>query len=309
MRALVISGGGSKGAFAGGVAEYLLTEKSVEYDIFIGSSTGSLLIPLLALGEVDKIKKLFTSVKQGDIFSVNPIGLSILEEKFKLKYTYLTLIWRIFFERPTFGESKNLRKLIRNNLTREQYKRLQKSGKEAIITVSNLTQEKVEYKSSNECEWEDFCDWIWASANVVPFMSLLHKNGCYYADGGFGDNIPISEAVRKGAKTIDVIVLEIKEREAMHKKIENIVQLSSNIINFMSHQIVKYDLLIAELYSSNPDYAIRTWFLPRLLTGNYLVFNPAEMKKWWQDGLEYARYLDTVQKTNSPSGPLNTTKK
>jgi NTE family protein len=231
--------------------------------------------------------------------------LSILEEKFKLKFSYLTLIRRIFFERPTFGESKSLRRLIRKSLTRERYHRLQNSGKEVIIAVSNLTKEKMEYKSSNECEWEDFCDWMWASANVVPFMSLLHKDGCYYADGAFGDNIPISEAVRKGIKTMDVIVLEIKEREAMHRKIDNIVQLSSNIINFMSHQIVKYDLLIAELYSANPDYAIRTWFLPRLLTGNYLVFNPDEMKKWWQDGLEYARYLDSSQQTNVPVGPVN----
>jgi NTE family protein len=295
MRALVISGGGSKGAFAGGVAEYLLTEKQVEYDLFIGSSTGSLLMPLLALGEVARIKNIFTSVKQSDIFNVNPIGLSILEEKFKLKFSYLTLIRRIFFERPTFGESKSLRKLIRKSLTKEKYKQLQNSGKEVIIAVSNLTKEKMEYKSSNESEWEDFCDWMWASANVVPFMSLLRKDGCYYADGAFGDNIPISEAVRKGVKAMDVIVLEIKEREAMHRKINNIVQLSSNIINFMSHQIVKYDLLIAELYSANPDYAIRTWFLPRLLTGNYLVFNPAEMKQWWQEGLEYARNLDATE--------------
>ena len=29
MRALVISGGGSKGAFAGGVAQYLIQEKNI----------------------------------------------------------------------------------------------------------------------------------------------------------------------------------------------------------------------------------------------------------------------------------------
>ncbi|MDG2443864.1 MAG: patatin-like phospholipase family protein, partial [Flavobacteriaceae bacterium] len=39
-KALVISGGGSKGAFAGGVAEYLLKEKKKTYDIFLGTSTG-----------------------------------------------------------------------------------------------------------------------------------------------------------------------------------------------------------------------------------------------------------------------------
>ncbi len=71
MRALVISGGGSKGAFAGGVAQYLL-EASHTYDIFVGTSTGSLLIPHLALNKVDKIREVFTSIDQGSIFSSCP---------------------------------------------------------------------------------------------------------------------------------------------------------------------------------------------------------------------------------------------
>ena len=57
MRALVISGGGSKGAFAGGIAEYLISKCGIRYGLFVGTSTGSLLIPLLAIGEISKIKK------------------------------------------------------------------------------------------------------------------------------------------------------------------------------------------------------------------------------------------------------------
>jgi NTE family protein len=52
MKALVISGGGSKGAFAGGVAQYLLEKEADKYDIFIGTSTGSLLISHLALNKI-----------------------------------------------------------------------------------------------------------------------------------------------------------------------------------------------------------------------------------------------------------------
>lgn len=37
MRAMVISGGGSKGAFAGGVAQYLIEELNYKYDIFFGN--------------------------------------------------------------------------------------------------------------------------------------------------------------------------------------------------------------------------------------------------------------------------------
>jgi len=59
MRALVISGGGSKGAFAGGVAQYLIEEDKRHYNMFIGTSTGSLLVSHLALNKVNKVKNSF----------------------------------------------------------------------------------------------------------------------------------------------------------------------------------------------------------------------------------------------------------
>lgn len=72
MRALVISGGGSKGVFAGGVAQYLINELHHNYDLFVGTPTGSLLISHLALNKVEKIKEVFTSVNQDSIFSSCP---------------------------------------------------------------------------------------------------------------------------------------------------------------------------------------------------------------------------------------------
>ena len=58
MRALVISGGGSKGAFAGGVAQYLIEDLHKDYDLYLGTSTGSLLVSHLALQKVEKIKEI-----------------------------------------------------------------------------------------------------------------------------------------------------------------------------------------------------------------------------------------------------------
>ena len=61
MKALVISGGGSKGAFAGGVAEYLLGHCQKDYHVWVGTSAGCLLVPLLALGKIEKLKAVFNS--------------------------------------------------------------------------------------------------------------------------------------------------------------------------------------------------------------------------------------------------------
>jgi predicted patatin/cPLA2 family phospholipase len=70
--ALVISGGGSKGAFAGEIAQYLIEETKRHYDLFLGTSTGSLLISHLALNKIKEIKKAFTSVSQSDVFDNSP---------------------------------------------------------------------------------------------------------------------------------------------------------------------------------------------------------------------------------------------
>ncbi len=75
MRALVISGGGSKGAFAGGVAQFLIQEKKIKYDLFLGTSTGSLMIIHLALGKLDALKEIYTSINQLIIFSNCPITI------------------------------------------------------------------------------------------------------------------------------------------------------------------------------------------------------------------------------------------
>ena len=72
MKALVISGGGSKGAFAGGVTQYLIEQQKHDYDMYLGSSTGSLLIPHLSIQKIKKIQAVYTSVNQHSIFSIAP---------------------------------------------------------------------------------------------------------------------------------------------------------------------------------------------------------------------------------------------
>jgi predicted acylesterase/phospholipase RssA len=50
-RALVISGGGSKGAFAVGILQRLrILFPTLHFDMIIGTSTGALIAPLAAAG-------------------------------------------------------------------------------------------------------------------------------------------------------------------------------------------------------------------------------------------------------------------
>ena len=292
MNTLVISGGGSKGAFAGGVAEYLINHRHKNYDLFVGSSTGSLLIPFLAIGDVKRIKKLYTTIIQSDIFTVCPFIIKIKNGKVKLRINHFGIIMQFFKRQKTLGDSTNLRNLIRKNFKRKDFERIKELKKEVVVTVANLTTQLIEYKSSNDYDYEDFCDWMWASCNLAPLMSLCQKNGNDYADGGFGNLIPVQEAIIKGATEIDTIVLRQEKAVYNNPPLQNAIEVFARTSDFMLNQIANDDLIISKLQTASKNVKINFYFINRELTTHSFVFNKQEMTAWWQEGYELFKEKD-----------------
>ncbi|CAA0141707.1 patatin-like phospholipase family protein [Tenacibaculum maritimum] len=288
-KALVISGGGSKGAFAGGVAEYLIKKKKKEYDLFLGTSTGSLMVSHLALGMVDELKELYTSVNQNSIFSNSPFKVKKVNGAKVIAIRHTNTFWNFINGRKTFGESKNLKKLIKKNVTKEMYEKIRNHDKDVVVTVSNLTANQVEYKSIKEYSYDDFCDWIWGSCNYVPFMSLLEKNKCQYADGGFGCLIPIREAILRGAKEIDAIILETEITQINRLPARNPFSLMLDVFDFMLEHVERHNVTIGKLSAKHNDVALNLYYTPTVLTTNSLVFDKKEMRSWWKAGYKHAK--------------------
>ncbi|NKI25166.1 patatin-like phospholipase family protein [Arenibacter sp. 6A1] len=288
MKALVISGGGSKGAFAGGVAQYLMEVEKRKYDILVGTSTGSLLIPHLALNNIGKLYDVFTNVHQSTIFSLNPFVVRKKEGREYVSINFLTTFLQFVKRKRTFGESKALRRTIERNITKEEFKAIRSSDKEVVITVSNLSKNRIEYKSIRDFTYEEFCDWIWISCNYIPFMSLVKKDGFEYGDGGLGCVVPIREAIRRGATEIDAIVLESENME--HNKVlgKNPFSLMLSIYGFVLDQIEYHDISEGVLAAKHNGVQLNIYYTPTKLTENSLVFNKKLMAEWWQQGFSYA---------------------
>jgi predicted patatin/cPLA2 family phospholipase len=291
-KALVISGGGSKGAFAGGVAQYLMKKKYKKYDLFLGTSTGSLMVSHLALGMVDELKELYTNVNQESIFSNSPFKIRKIAGEKVVSINHLNTFWNYLNGRKTFGESKNLRSLIKKKITRAMYVKIREANKEVVVTVSNLTANQIEYKSINDCSYEDFCDWIWGSCNYVPFMSLLEKNHCQYADGGFGSLVPIREAILRGATEIDAIILETEVTQINRLPAKNPFSLLFDVFDFMLTHVERHNITIGKLAASNKNIKLNLYYTPTVLTTNSLVFDERLMKMWWKSGFKYAKSKD-----------------
>ncbi|MFH4966335.1 patatin-like phospholipase family protein [Gaetbulibacter sp. M235] len=289
MKALVVSGGGSKGAFAGGVAQYLMEQKGKTYDMFLGTSTGSLLIPHLAVNDIPKVYDIFTNVNQNTIFSVNPFIQRKKDNREYVTINYFNSMLQFIKRKRTFGESKALRRNILKNFTREEYNKIRATKDDVVVTVSNLSKNRVEYKSIKDFGYEEFCDWIWISCNYIPFMSLVTRNGFEYADGGLGCVIPIREAIQRGATEVDAIVLESENLEYNKVLGKNPFSLLINLFSHLLDQVEKSDIALGKLAAKNKNVKLNLYYTPTKLTENSLIFSKRLMVDWWQQGFDYAK--------------------
>lgn len=288
MRALVISGGGSKGAFAGGVAQFLIEEAKHKYDMFIGTSTGSLLVSHLALGKITKLKETFTNVNQKTIFNNSPFFIRNKNNIDSVSMNHFNILKNFILGRKTFGESKNLRKNLNKLVSKSEFDELKKLQKKIYFTVSNLSTNKVEFPDLYGNNYDDYLDWIWISCNFVPFMSLVKKNNYEYADGGFGSVIAIEHAINNGAKHVDAIILQTKTQQVNRLPSRNPFDLLSSVFDFMTDRIMKENIKLGELSARMNDATVRYFFIPKILTTNSLIFNKIKMSKWWDEGYNYA---------------------
>lgn len=288
MRALVISGGGSKGAFAGGVAQFLLENKKIKYDLFIGTSTGSLLIPHLALGNIEKIKRIYTNVNMKKIFNINPFIVRKKKGVNVVSINHFNVVLQFLRGRRTFGESKKLRSYIKKHFSIDEFNQLKALGTDIVVTVTNLTNNQSEYKSIKDCTYDEFCDWTWISSNYIPFMSIVNIKGNDYADGGFSSLVPIQEAILRGATEVDVVILETEKSTPRVAIGKNPFSLLIDLFQIELDQIEKHNILLGTMAASHNNVKLNLYYTPINLTDNALIFNKEKMAQWWEQGFQYA---------------------
>ncbi len=278
-RAMVISGGGAKGSFGCGVAE-TLRKKGYEYDLLIGSSTGSLQMGLIGLNKFDTLREAYLNVTQSSIFNWNPFTKKGKTNIFKSAI-------RILLKKDSLGESLNLRKQIDKFFTSDDYNELKEKNINIKAVLVNMTDKKSYAKSNFECEYEDMKDWIWGSCCAPIYMSYLDKDNARWTDGGVKEHIPVQYAIDMGYTEIDVIVHRTKDftdDTIWNGKNKGIVENGSRIAEILSEDVSENDILLSKLTALNKDVNLNIYYTPYNLTNNSLIFNKEEMKKWWELG-------------------------
>jgi len=116
-RALVISGGGSKGAFAVGAIQQL-REAGITWDIVVGTSTGALIAPLVTTDDIATLVNLYSNVTTDQI--VTKRGLIDI------------------FTHDSIYDTTPLWQLIQNTITPAKYQQIVASPIDVYLTTVNL---------------------------------------------------------------------------------------------------------------------------------------------------------------------------
>lgn len=287
-RALVISGGGSKGAWGGGIAHGLYDLENARWVAYYGTSTGSLLITLVALEDFQKLKKAYTSVNTNNIFSVNPFNK-------KGKINIWNAIWRLIRRKTSLGEAKKLKKKIKSMFSVREYNKLIENGIKLCCNVTNYKNGKIVYIYNHDYDYCDYVDYTLASSSVPIAFKPLKTDKGIFLDGGVMENIPIQKAIEDGADEIDIIIHSPENYTDSGWRPDNMLDVASRTLELMQRQTAKSDVVIAKLMAQK-DIRLNFYYTPRVLTKNVLDFDPVIMSAWWEEGYNSLKFTKEIVK-------------
>jgi len=194
-RGLVLSGGGSRGAYEIG-AWQALDENGVRFDAVYGTSIGALNAGLVAQGDLDAAVELWSNIRLNQVIATDDEDFSV-DRMIHRKRDVIPFI---------LENAKNLRMDITplENMLRSHLdeKRVRVSGMDLGVMVVRVPQmQPVPMKLADMAEGS-LNDWLLASASCFPVFPLRKIDGERYLDGGYFDNLPIDMAIADGMDEI-----------------------------------------------------------------------------------------------------------
>lgn len=323
--ALVISGGGAKGSFAVGVLKYILLNKpEINFDIICGTSTGALIAPYAALGNVAALERIYTTMKTEDIILKGDISK------------------RVIMNNSLFDVSP-LVNLVRQNYPQNVFDSLMSSPTQVFFASVCLQTGRVTHFSNKDMiapdgydviklkDWDEMIRAIIASADQPVFTPPIKIRSTdtaprQYVDGGVREYAPIRAALDNGATDIYVVYLSPEVEPESDKEYKSVFDILLRTLALFSDDVGENDVLIPKLYNKALVYLeevkkkimansklsaadvermfdlpgnpfagkklinLKVFYPQYILKGmGGLEFDPAEMKKYLDHGFEVAK--------------------
>lgn len=233
MRALVLSGGGSKGSYQVGALKYILGEKRVHYDALCGVSVGAINVAYLAMypygqeaESAQEIAEMWGTLDNSKIY------------KRWFPFGRWHAIWR-----KSFYDSSPLHNLLKTGISLEK---IRESGKQVNVGTVSLSSGK--YTIFDQTS-DHFIDAVIASASFPGMLTPVSFLGQLWTDGGVKEISPIKKAVELGADIIDVIITNPAVRSKKFIENPTTVDILKRSIDLSTDKIMANDIEKVEMYN------------------------------------------------------------
>lgn len=200
--ALVLGGGGAKGAYEVG-AIAALDELGIKAGSVFGTSVGALHAAMYAQGSMDAAAALWDNIRLSDVVSEESLAIADdAENIFDHPEKLLEFITR--YAQKKGVDVSPLTDILHKLIDEDKIRR---SGVHLGIVTTRFPSLAMVEKRLEEMETGSLIGWLMASASCFPIFPMKQVGGDRYIDGGFCDNTPVEMAVRSGAR--DIVAIDI----------------------------------------------------------------------------------------------------
>lgn len=283
MRALVLSGGGSKGSYQVGALKYILGEKQVVYDALCGVSVGAINVAYLAMYKAGQ--EIESSMQLSYLWSQ-------LDNSKIYKRWWPFGRWHAIWKK-SFFDSSPLSDLLKAGINLDL---IRENGKQVNVGTVSLSSGK--YTIFDQTS-DHFVDAVIASASFPGMLSPVSFLGQLWTDGGVKEISPIKKAVELGADIIDVIITNPVVRTKKFIENPTTVDILKRSIDLSTDKIMANDVEKVEMYNKMAQMGLTEKKYVQLniirpennLIEDLLDFRPEKIREMMEKG-----YKDAVEK-------------
>jgi len=285
-RALVLSGGGAKGAYQLGVLEHLIKNKGFDFQILAGVSVGALNATMVAQGDYDRLKELWMGLRGNeDIYQKRVLGeLSVL------------------FGADSLYKNKPLWQLIEKYV--DPRKILQTGRMLKIGAVSLYTGDYQSISPSHS----DFKKMVLASTTIPIAFSPINvsANSMSMVDGGVRNITPLGDVIDESPDEIIIVLCSPRTLPKGKKVYGDVFGIALRTLDILLNEIYRNDIALMDsinkVLRSVPkqslpleykDYSVVKYAViePKSDVIDTLEFKPAKIGKAFRQGIEDAKVV------------------
>jgi NTE family protein len=218
--AIVLSGGGAKGAFQVGVLDELIVQRWVRFDIVAGVSTGSIQALGVAQDDVPGLVQRWLGIRGNkDIYTERPLGAlgGLLGE-------------------DSIYDTKPLRKLIKGFADDAK---LQASGRKLLLGVVNLG--TGQFRTIDESV-PGIANWVYASCAMPVFFDPLLTKAAdgtkeQWVDGGVRNVTPLDAALELNPRGVIVVRAGPKPQPGPVRTFPDLIKIGLRAVDILQSEV------------------------------------------------------------------------